>query len=488
MPLFIDNEAQADSAGVWALEQTPARTIDEISLGYVGLVGQFEWGPKQAIDTPDDGVDFLNTFAPAGAPRASSGYYAVMQRRGFTKKIVRVLGSGSAAATATLAGTGGNVTATAKYHGTLGNSIAIAISAATDGTSTKRNITVTLTDAITGTTTEIYENQANTAHAIDVTASKLLASLATTGAITVWPANGSLSAGSNGSAAASSDYLGTPGAADKGLALFENDPDVRVVVVDDCGSSLRAAVNDGLAAHAQLQRDRIAVVQVGEPTDDWATVKAAYDAALKIDRVIPIPGWLGARDDGGVERTTPAATFAATALVNLQPQESHAWRDDSVTKYYAGATRIIAGFSSASRTVRAEAQKLGLCIPVLTGKGKVTFLHDRTGAGTFAVTRRVTDFLALAIVPATDPWTNGPNVAEQNREIKAAIEIFCGQQVDKGRLVAFETDTSMNTALTLGAGLWTIAIKGRSPAPREKILLKFNVGPQVEITTEVQAA
>ena len=492
MGLFINAKSDARRPGVFAIETAPPRLIEGVSSGYIGFVGQFEWGPKQAVYTVASPSDFLDTFAPAGAPRTSTGYRALMGRRKLRLKVVRVLGAGSAAALDTLAATGGNIVSTAKYHGTLGNSISRTIAAAASGDATKRDFTFTLTDPVTGTTQEIYRDvplpAGGVAVSVDVSASKLLASLVIAGTVTGWPANGTttLATGSNGAAAGASDYTGTAGAADKGCALFELHTDVRVVVHDDCGNTNRAAINSGFATHAANQGDRLAVLEGDSDAADWTTVKGYVTGGLVSDRVIFSGAWTKVRDDAGALQTSPFSSFVASALINQDPQLSHARWADATTDLYAAIEDVLATFSTASETIQAEATEKGIVLPIRLESGRFAGLHDRTTSQTsgkkFAIRRRLTDFLAKSIRAALPSYVNSPNVVEQHREIKAIVDTFLREQVRQGRLVDFSTDIATpNTTSTVAAGEFTIAIDAKTPAPMEKIFLQLNAGETVTV-------
>ena len=493
MPLFLDSQSQAQMAGVFAIEIAPPRVIEGVSNGFVGLVGQFAWGPKQTIVTPANASEFYDTFEPAGSPRSSLGYYAVMRRRRLPLKVVRVLGSGSAAATATMTGTGGNTVATAKYHGVLGNSITLTQAAAASGDTSKRDYTVTLTDSVTGTTQEVYADvplPTGTAVTVDVSKSKLLASLTLGAAMSAFPSNAttSLSSGSNGSAAGSSDYIGTAGTANQGLALFENEGEVRVVVVDDCGNSLRAAVNSGLAAHATTLRDRIAVLQGNADAADWSTVKGYVTGGLVTDYVVFVGAWAKVFDDAGVVQTSPISTMIASAMVNLEPHQSHAWWDDVATQYYSMVESIVANFAYSSDTVRAEALSRGIALPCQLASGQWAQQHDRNTntapSKRFTVRRRTLNYLALSLQRGLTSYVNGPNFEESNVDLKTVVDNFLDSERSKKRIIGFSTSIAANTPTSLGLGEFLLDIDAPTPAPREKIFLRMNVGPTVTLREE----
>lgn len=495
MGLFISQTSDARAPGAYAVDISAERPIDEASPGFIGYVGQFDWGPSNEVYQPVDTNDFLRTYAPAGSGRTSTGYLGVLGRKGFTCKVVRVLHGSPVKASAAITGTGGTQTVTAKYFGTLGNSITVTYAAAASGNAALRDITVTLSNAY-GSTVEVFRDCAlpasNVAGSIDVSASALLGSIAIASNVTpAWPANGTttLASGANGTSIVSGDYVGTQGAADLGLALFETHDDIRVVTVDDCGSSLRAAVAAGVAAHCAYMGDRVGYAQIAETTDAWSAVKTAWVSALKTNRFVSVGNYVTVYDAQGTLRTTPFATMLATARLNLKPQESHAWRHPKALDYYGNVVGIVGGFSSAAPLVQSEATDTAfICLAIKTRRARFAALHDRSGAGTFIISRVIEDFLALSMMPALEPYVNGPNLVEENNDVRGLVNVFLEAEVRDGKLVkgpnnepAFSTDISMNTATTMGQGVFTLALDGRSPAPREKIFVLFNVGPTVTV-------
>jgi hypothetical protein len=498
--LFLASASEAEFAGVYAVEISPPRVIEGVSNGFIGFVGQFAWGPHNVLYTPEDTLDFYNKFEPAGSPRSSTGYRALMKRKKLALKVVRVLGAGSAAATAVLTGTGGNTVATAKYHGTLGNSLTIQQRAPVSGNAGVKDYVVTLTDAVTGTTQETFLDvplpAGGVAVTVDVSRSKLLASLVLAGAMTVFPADATTTfgtgagvVGSNGAAAGTSDYTGTAGLADKGVALFEVDDDIRVVCHDDCGNTNRAAINAAFASHAADKGDRMAVVDGNPDAANWSTVKGYVTGGLVTDRVVFNGAWGQVRDDSGTLQTSPWSTAIASAMVNLEPHQSHAWWDDVATEFYTMFESIVANFSVTARTVRKEAFEKGICLPIKLASGRYAIQHDRNTntnpAKRYSVRRRVADYLALSLTRATPSYVNGPNVEPDNVEIKSIVDNFLGRELAKGRITAFATDIkSVNNATTLGLGEFYLKLEATSPAPREKIFFLMNVGPTVQITEQ----
>lgn len=498
--LYVSSAAAATFAGVFAIDVAPPTIVLGVSLGFVGFVGQFAWGPVQKVITPADGPSFMNMFEPAGSPRSSGGYRAIRGRKNLSLKVIRVLGSGAAAATAAIAGTAGGVNAAAKYLGTLGNAIVVTIAAAASGVSTQRDITVSLTDPVTKTTAEVYSGVplpvGGVGVTVDVTKSLLLASLTIDGTMTAWPANGStnLSSGSNGAALGTSDYVGTQGNTDRGVALLEAEPAVRVVCHDDCGNTNRAAINQGFVSHVEFMGDRRAVVDGNPDVADWPTAKAALTGSLVDERCIFVQSWTTILDDAGLPQTSPWSTFIASVLTSFGPQYSHAWWDDRVTDYYAAAQSIVANFGVSTPGVKTDAFALGICLPTQLPSGRFAMQHDRNANATNPARRYVTrgrteDYLALSIQPALRAYTNGPitqlRVIEQvtlvNNFLSGLTKPAPGE--DAPILNGYSINTAdVNNSTTLAAGQLFIGIAAQNPAPQEQTFLLLQVGPTVSVT------
>lgn len=495
-PLFVASESAAHSPGVFAIDLPTPTIIEEVSTGWIGYVGAFSWGPVQTVVTPTGTNDFLRTFEPPGSPRTSTGYQGMIGRRGFTSKIIRVLASDAVKATATMAGTAGNTVATAKHYGTLGNSFTLTQAAATSGTSTKRKYTVTVTDATSGTSTETFDEvdlPTGTTVTVDVSASNLLGSLTLASTMTAFPTNATVSftGGDNGAALASSDYVGTAGGNDKGVALFESDGDIRVIVHDDCGNTIRAAVNLGFATQCTTDQDRRCFLDGNSDAANFAAVQAYVISALTTDRVTFCGAWVTVLDDAGVTRTVPFSTFVASAYLNLQPQESYAWKSDKVLAYYQAITGVVANFAWQSKVVTdaaTETSTTSICLPAKTAQGRFVALHGRNTDKTFVVTRKIKDFFALSIQPALDPFVNGPNLASENLSIKAAADNFFARQEAQGRIASavngvrqWKTSVSANDATSMGQGKFYLDFEATTPVDREKIFMRMRVGPSVVV-------
>lgn len=499
MPLFIDNLALQRAPGVFPIELAPPVVIQGQVLGYIGFVFQGEWGPMGVVTEPSGSAEFNAMYFPPGSPHTSSGYYALMRRKRMPLRPVRVLPTSVAPATAVTteaAGTG-TYTVTARYPGSLGNSITVTWRAATDGDAAHRDLEVTLTNTLTGTTTERIRNVVLNTN-IDLTVnsaylpggSNLLASLTfSTGS--ALPAAGTsatlgaTTAGANGTAVAA-DYA-------TALALLALRTDLYVVTTDDPGSSLRDAVNDALVAHVGATRRSIAVYQGADQGASWSSVKTAVNGSsptYRSDRSLPQGAWVNVQDDAGVERVTPWATFIASALVNTEPQQSHAWRDERVTSLYSGVASIYAPFNTADDDIQGDATEQGIGLPVKTAAGHAA-LHDRTSSLTtgkkFTITRRLKDYFARALVDGLQSYVNGSNWRGKHLEIKALVDAFLAGESPDGRpndprVTAFATSIdSVNTAVSIAAGNFSLLIDGTTPSVMEKLGLLFNIGETVTV-------
>jgi len=491
--LWIDSVSQADRPGVYAIEQAAPRLVAGIQGKYIGIVARFAWGPAQTVVTPDSSAALIDMFEPAGSPRTSTGFRALMKRKKGRWKICRVLGATPVTATAAITGTGGTQTATGKYPGVLGNNITVTYSAATNGDAAKRNITVRLTDAVTGTTEEVYQNQslpaANTAGSIDVTNSKLLASLTIAShAVPAWPSNGttSLTGGTDGSAVVAADYTGTEGAPDKGLSLFELHNDVGVVVADDCGSSLRATVNTALSSHAKLKGNRMAVLQF-DVDAAWASVKsAAAVSGLLNDYTVAYGNWGKVRDLSGTLQTSPFATAAATAMINLDPNRSHAQHGDEGADYFDMFEELQSPFD-VEGAPGGEAFALGIALGIKRVKdAKIVTNHDRTLSQTkgkqFASRRRMATYLIESIRSSLTDYVNAPNSPLDNAEMKGLVDSFLKAEQRLDRIGAFGINVdSVNTPTSLSGGDFSMLLEVRTYAPRERIFLLAKVGETVTV-------
>lgn len=611
MGLFTSSISVIQSPGVYLIEVASPTVIDGVPNGYVGIVGQGEWGPVNALYIPTSGADMLNTYFPAGTPHNSTLYYAMMRRKQTPWAVNRILGGTAGLSpptnlTATVTGTPGAATVswtvtalnangetmashvitvttanatlssspvqlawstvtgatgysvyrtvggpsqgkiatnqagttltdngiaasgsspasnasgyapsicnlldssgvavmrlTGLYAGTLLNSSARAsavVSAATDGVANHFKLTVTLTDSVTGTTTEVYDNLSTIATAVlpTLTTSVLLSSAALINTPATRPVNGTYTFynGSNGASATANDY-------NNGFTNLSTTRLVRFVGIDDCGDSIRSATNANLMAHVDANGERMAGIQ-GPPSNALAAVITDV-ASYRDDRVIYCGAWVTVNDDTGTPQQSPFWSFVASAIANLEPQQSHAWWDDRVTTYYKGIASIPAtAINTADDGTRNQCTQNGVCLPIRLDSGAYAALHDRTTNlavnRRFAVTRRIKDYLALSIRAGIPGWVNGPNTTDQQRALRNSVDDFLAREVVKGRLttppasaavpnpVPYSIDAkTQNTQSSVAAGQFIMVINGTTPAPMEEIIIMLNVGNTVVVQAQ----
>lgn len=382
----------------------------------------------------------------------------------------------------------------AKFGGSNGNLFTAQVSNASDGVANHFNLVVTWSNAVTGSTAETYANLQTQATAIlpNVASSLLLGSTALINTPTTRPANGSYTFynGSNGATVSANDY-------NNGFTQLATNNLISWVCVDDCGDTIRAAVNTDLQAHVDSQSNRIGVIQ-GSPLNNLSAVLTDV-ANYRDDRILYCGSWVTSLDDTGTPQQSPFATFIASAGTNLEPQQSHAWWDDRATTYYTGIFSIPnTVLNTNDDTVKNQCTLAGVQLPTRLDSGKYAALHDRTASltsgKTFTVTRRIKDYLAKNIKQALPGFVNGPNTVDQQRLIVGALNDFLQREQIKGRIApnaadptkpGFQVDGKTgNTTSSIALGQYVVLINAVTPSPMEKIFILLNVGPNITITAQ----
>jgi len=500
MALFITSESAATRHAVYAIERTPPATIVAAGATVVAMVEQFPWGPDGEVYTTGGVKDFIDTFAPGGMTRTGAGYMSVIGKAWPILKIVRVVGTGAAAATASLpdAVPAQIISVTAKYKGTAGNAITWTVSNATDGVSQHFNLTLSVTSA-SGTTTDLFQNLNYSGTGSDSTPD--FTNMKLTGAITKLlagrPINGTgtLGTGSDG-AVTSPNYVGTQGAADKGIALLEGDKTIDLVLTADPGNSLRAAVNAGLAAHADFMTDRIAFIN--GPSGQTSAQAITDVASYRSFRVCYIDVWAYQRNDtDGTEQLVPSAPFAASAAANLSPSTSFSWKSVTVQRLLSSITRLEAARGDQAYTN----EQAGICTLQQEDLGGFTFeAAVLTGAPTNPAKRkfkrtRMAHYIAKAVKVSLREYVDSPNVDfNQQDEINAVFEFLSTLKghvkVDPNNLphiVDFQIPTisDFNAQADLDNGLFTIPANVKVSSDQEKIFFSMQIGETVNVTTSL---
>ena len=500
MGLFITSTTLAKRHGVYAIERTPPATVRATGSSTSALIGQFPWGPSQTLFTPTDMNNLLSTFAPAGMTRTGSGYLSIIRKGWPLLKVVRVEGATAVIASAILNKTGPTpmLTLTLKYPGTAGNSVTATVAAPSDGNVNHFNLTISVTGQ-TGTTTDFFQNLDYSGTATDSTPdfTKTLLIGSITKTASGVPLNGTttFSSGTDGTIA-SGDYVGTQGAADKGVAKLEGDRTIDHLFADDPGNSLRSAVNAGLQAHADYMSDRVAYIN--GPTGQTQSVAQTDVANYRSLRVVYADPWVYINNDvDGTKTLVPSACFAASVAAQLAPSTSIAWKSTEVQTMLQGIVDL--------EFDRGEAASLN------TDAGICTFIREVNGGYTIeagvntdnpvapskgTLTRtRMGHYIARSITTSLRTSVDSPNVPlNQQDEITAVEDFMAGLKAAKNTdpnhlphvLDYFMNDVNAaNSFSDLQAGNFTIPLDVTISASQAKIFLSLNYGETVKVSVQL---
>jgi phage tail sheath protein FI len=506
MPLFVSSKSSVTRHGVFAIEVTPASTLQAQGTGVVALVGQFPWGPKDTIYEPSNMADAKITFAPPGMTRTGSAYLSLIAKAWPDLRLVRVLGSAAAKATGTLiSSTPTNIaTVTAKYEGTEGNSIVLTVADASDGDANHYNLTAAVTGT-SGTTEDLIQNWNDSGTGTNSSFASLTQAqkdaLRLIGGITHLangrPVNGTyaMSTGANGSITAAR-YTGSAGTGDLGLALLEGDASVNHVVVDDPGNSLRAATNAGVVAHAELMGDRIGYIN-GD-SGQSATAAQADVASYRNNKVMYVDPWVYIYDDTtGALQLVPPAPFAASVAAQLPPSTPISWKNSEVQQMLGGIIKL-----ESPRGANAGTN---------TNKGIMTVIKEDSGGFTFeaAVTTiaptdptkkrltrtRMLQYIARAAVAGFRPSVDAPNVESNRDDLQIGLTSFMSglkraQFNDPNHnthVVDFVVQPieETNTAEDIAAGEVNIDLDTQFSSGMDKIFLRIK-GGETPVVSERQ--
>jgi len=499
MPTYVSSLAGNTRHAAYAIEQTPPAVITAIGTGVSCIVEQFPCGPSQTLTSPTSTKDLYNFVAPAGMSHTGSGYQALI-RKGFAQvpKFVRVVASSATVAASYILLTGGAVqvaTINAKWVGTAGNAITATVSTATDGNANHFNLTIAVTGA-SGTTTEVYTNldyevAAGNNLLADLSKSVLIGSIVkNTGGV---PAQGTFSLASGADVSvASSDYVGTQGNGDKGVARCEGDNTIRHIFAGDPGNTFRAAVNAGFQAHAGFMGDR-AVYLNGNSGNTLA--QAATDVAnYRSARVVYCDPWVYILDDvTGAKTLVPSASFAAAVATQLSPSTSIAWKNAEVIQMLGGINDLESdrGQGAGSNTVQ----------------GIATFIREQSGGFTIEagvvtiaatdITRknltrtRMGDYIAVSFVNSVRSLVDAPNVPLNQQIIVNALETFMAglkraAKVDPNHsphVLDYQIGNlgSVNTAASLAAGQLIVPLQVQTSSAMEQIYLSIQYGEGIVV-------
>jgi phage tail sheath protein FI len=498
--MFVTSESSVSRHGAFALEREPPATIRAIGTGVVAIVGQFPWGPDGADGTKPhqatDTADRLLTFAPPGMTRTGDGYLSLIRKAWADLRVVRVMGSEAAKASAALLdGADTVVTVQALYKGAAGNDIDCIVTNADDGDANHFNLEVVVTGA-SGTTRDVFKNLNYSGTGADST--PVLTQCRLVGAFTAGtdgrPTNGtySMTTGADGTVDGAA-YIGTAGAGNQGIALCENDREIRCVFADDVGTTARAAVNAGLLAHATLMGDRMVVINgdSGNTLAEAQTDRESYSS----DRAIYADPWPRVYDDvDGTLRLASPASFVASVFSQVSPSTSVAWKHPRVIAMLGGIAEL--------ETPRGNGAGSN------SNVGIATFVQEENGgyaieAGVTTVTaadparrnitrRRIGDYIAISFTRSVRSLVDAPNVAANwallTAPLKSLMETLKQNAVTDPNNLPHVVDytipdlAAFNTTASLAAGNFFLPLDVQTSSAMEQIFLTIRFGEGVTVS------
>ena len=397
-----------------------------------------------------------------------------------------------------------------KYHGDLGSQITLTVGSADDGVSSHFNLTVRL-----GTVIEVYRNLSVLSSGAgvvlgDQSASQILAPLsavtANLGASTR-PVNGTYTLGVAASNVASavagcdgvalaSDYTGTAGTGDAGIALFEGDSDVTLLTVDDVGTSRRAAVNVALATHGDTYDRRVVLCfDSGTSRTAAATLLNATPALRTENAVLAYP-WVYVLDENAARVLVPHTLIRACAIASVPQHLGQHWKDPRATRAYRN---IVALEYSLSRPELILAQNTGISPLVPTADSwapKADCTTSLVPGHTKLARVRLASYLSRRLEDSQATYEGGPIDAVTRTEQLARVDTVLQPLVDAGKrgeaaiAVAIEAydRASVSSDAELAGGTHKIQVRVKGGGTQDFIVFLLSVGPTVTITTDTTAA
>jgi hypothetical protein len=475
--------------GVNILEETPPGQISGVKTNVVGVVGDFPWGPANEVTRITNSAELFATFCP-GVFDALNDYPAM---RAFLNKkfvgglrVVRIDATSAAKALYSWSVTGGTVIATAMYKGALGNSINVEWAAASDADAAKRDVIITI-----GTKYSVRYKNRTLADITDLSDPYVVFTKGTSPS--VLPAAASavpLATGADGTAVAA-DYVGSSSSA-VGIRKFYSDSvDVAVLFVAECPDALVATVNAGLEAYA-TDCDKGMVVLC--TADDATAAETITDAADyrddRIQYVWPRVKTTNFYDPDLAEIEVDGNAFAAAAIAGVDPEVSPGGAPGA--PFLVGITGL--ENEDISRSTYDDLNDAGVApfqitraLGPIIRKGITTSL---TSGLEQVFRRRMTDYITNSIADRAETFVGkvldldldaqalGPNTGGLIGEIQ---EFMSGLD-SRNRIHSFSVDAfGQNLAANIAAGRWIIAISVRLHAAMDEIVLKANIGENVEI-------
>lgn len=501
MGLFVTSISQANLHGAYVFLRPPPAIIRAQGTGVACLLGQFPWGPVQTVYKPTDPNDRIQTFSPFGMDQTNTGFMAMSGKAWPQLWVLRVLGSGSVASFANLPnGVPTNIAlVTLKYGGTAGNSVTWTVAAATDGNAQHFNLTVSVTSA-SGTTSDIFQNLnysgTGADSIVDCTQCRLVGSVAKVAAGTPVAGSGSFAGGTNGAAVASTDYVGTQGSGNIGLAKTEGTKGINHIFTDDCSNGFRVVVNTGVYNHCEFMGTRMGYVNGNSGITATAAQTEAATYLSKFIQYVDVWPYINRAVDGVKTLVTPAP-FLASVAANLPPSAHPSWKHPTVTT------------SLLSAIVDLEADR-GVSAANNTTAGVVTLQREDPGGYSFeadvctlnasdttqglASRTRMAIYVASAFTAGARPSIDGPNVPLAQQPLVDALDDFLAQLKANGALdpwnlpfiVDYQIDSiaAFNSAGDIANGNFTVPATIKTDPGMQRLFASLQIGENPKFTVK----
>jgi len=502
---IVSSLASAAGRGIFGQFKKAIAAAKGVGTGREVMVCNAPWGPRDTLTAFESPAKFRSLFFPDGFDRTMASYNAAVQFPHTDLYIVRILGAGALAATIDLQKTGpaNCVTCPAKYVGTGGNGITAVVAAASNGVANSFDLTVTKTNSSTGkSTVEKYINvdstQAAGTYWTNLTAKSLLLGPLVKNS-SGRPANGTytLTAGTDGSGAlAASDFVGTAGSGDKGIALLETDKEISFFYAEDVPNSMRATVNAALLAHQALMNDRRFAIFTGQSGDSDSTAKTNA-ATLQAEMGAYLWQYGQVIDEDAVSDTSPMITmslvgpFAAICSI-LQPHVSPATKRRDFTKALQAIKALVGGTSSSQ------------VLDALEKNGVIAF--EKNVDGTFSPyssictdqthyvwEARMKRYIMFSMGGALEEYRNAPNEDSIQEDERTICKSFLDQLVENRKIdpwfkpclnaAALLPEESTNTQSDIDNGDYTIGFSAKLISEQKRIILSGEVSTTVVVTS-----
>lgn len=484
--------------GVYGVNVKPPVTLPAEGTDITCLLEQFPWGPAQTIYEPTDPADAILTFYPPGFNRNLAGPLALSGKGWPDPRIVRITAaSGTVAASATINKTGpaACLVVTLNSVGTAGNVASWTTSAASDGNAAHVNLAVTVT-GVSGTTTDLVPNINVSGTGADYLGAdltpklRLIGSIAKSASGTPLLASGTFTSGADGAVAAT-DYVGTAGLGDHGLALTEGEPDINHVFFGNPGNSLLTACNTGMQAHAALMGRQFCYIS--GPSGQAASAAQTDVANYRDDRLIYVDPWMQQlSDQDSTLQTIPTAPMAASVASQLSPSTKISWRAAEV----AGMMTAVRGVEAVRGQQALTNSNNGIVTLIKKRGGGFAFYTDVTSNSTVntgapALTdQRMGVFVITSAEDGFQENVNGPNVPATQMPMRAALTSFLTGLIFNSKkdpahnpyIKGFSLDPNdaSNPEASLDAGDFSIPTNMQTDSGMIRIFVPLQYGPSVQ--------